>query len=121
MRITSIVEGGYDLSHAFRCLPNCFEILQSPLKVRLVRQATQAGRSSGFVRASDLDRVKISPNQARRWRRLLDLGDQSDLRGLLKRGQKVRLNTPGGGGYGPPTDRAAEDRDEDRRLGYVTS
>ena len=39
----------------------------------------------------------------------------------LKRGQKVRLNTPGGGGYGPPTDRAAEDRDEDRRLGYVTS
>ena len=39
----------------------------------------------------------------------------------LKRGQKVRLNTPGGGGYGPPADRAAEDRNEDRRLGYVTS
>ena len=39
----------------------------------------------------------------------------------LKRGQKVRLNTPGGGGYGPPADRAQSDRDEDRRLGYVTS
>ncbi|MEE2997822.1 MAG: hydantoinase B/oxoprolinase family protein [Pseudomonadota bacterium] len=39
----------------------------------------------------------------------------------LKRGQKVRLNTPGGGGYGDPAERSEEARDEDRRLGYVGS
>jgi N-methylhydantoinase B len=38
----------------------------------------------------------------------------------LRRGQRVRLETPGGGGYGPPgrRDRAAVARD--LRLGYVT-
>jgi len=39
VRITSIVEGGYDLSHAFHCLPNCFE----SYVVHLVAAGEQAG------------------------------------------------------------------------------
>ncbi len=38
----------------------------------------------------------------------------------LKRGQKVRLETPGGGGYGPADQRSAEARARDVELGYVT-
>ncbi|CAM3763597.1 hydantoinase B/oxoprolinase family protein [Castellaniella denitrificans] len=38
----------------------------------------------------------------------------------LRRGDRVRLETPGGGGYGPPDDRAREARDHDRRMGYVS-
>lgn len=39
VRITSIVEGGHDLSHAFRCMPNCFE----SYVVHLVAAGEQAG------------------------------------------------------------------------------
>lgn len=38
----------------------------------------------------------------------------------LKRGQKVRLETPGGGGYGDPENRSQDTRDRDLELGYVT-
>ncbi len=38
----------------------------------------------------------------------------------LARGQKVRLETPGGGGYGPPVERSQAARDRDVELGYVT-
>ncbi|MEM7429879.1 MAG: hydantoinase B/oxoprolinase family protein [Pseudomonadota bacterium] len=38
----------------------------------------------------------------------------------LKRGQKVRLETPGGGGYGPAEQRTAEARKRDLALGYVS-
>ncbi len=38
----------------------------------------------------------------------------------LKRGQKVRLETPGGGGYGPADKRSAEAQARDLDLGYVT-
>ena len=38
----------------------------------------------------------------------------------LRRGERVRLETPGGGGYGPPEERAAAAIAEDIRLGYVT-
>jgi N-methylhydantoinase B len=38
----------------------------------------------------------------------------------LTRGQRIRLETPGGGGYGPPSERAAERIADDLRLGYVT-
>ncbi|MEM9146206.1 MAG: hydantoinase B/oxoprolinase family protein [Pseudomonadota bacterium] len=38
----------------------------------------------------------------------------------LAQGQRVRLETPGGGGYGPPAERDAALAAEDRRLGYVT-
>ena len=38
----------------------------------------------------------------------------------LKRGQAVRLETPGGGGYGPPDERRPEAVDRDRAsFGYV--
>ncbi|MDN2567190.1 hydantoinase B/oxoprolinase family protein [Aquibium sp. A9E412] len=37
----------------------------------------------------------------------------------LSRGQRVRLETPGGGGYGPPTARDPEAVRRDVRLGYV--
>lgn len=38
----------------------------------------------------------------------------------LKRGQRVRLETPGGGGYGDAARRDPAAADRDRRLGYVT-
>ena len=38
----------------------------------------------------------------------------------LKRGERVRLETPGGGGYGAPAERDPAALAEDLRLGYVT-
>ncbi len=38
----------------------------------------------------------------------------------LKKGERIRLETPGGGGYGPPAERKPEQIAEDLRLGYVT-
>ncbi len=38
----------------------------------------------------------------------------------LKKGQAVRLETPGGGGYGPPRARSAEAVARDVALGYLT-
>jgi N-methylhydantoinase B len=38
----------------------------------------------------------------------------------LRKGQRVRLETPGGGGYGDPAARDPARVAEDRRLGYVT-
>ena len=38
----------------------------------------------------------------------------------LRQGQKVRLETPGGGGYGPAAERSPEAVAADVRLGYVT-
>lgn len=38
----------------------------------------------------------------------------------LTKGQKVRLQTPGGGGYGDPAERSLEAIREDIRLGYLT-
>jgi N-methylhydantoinase B/oxoprolinase/acetone carboxylase alpha subunit len=37
----------------------------------------------------------------------------------LRRGDVVRLETSGGGGYGPPGARSAEAQEQDRRRGYV--
>jgi len=39
----------------------------------------------------------------------------------LKKGERVRLETPGGGGYGPAAERRPEAIAEDVRLGYVTA
>lgn len=38
----------------------------------------------------------------------------------LKKGEKIRLETPGGGGYGLPENRTEEARKRDFELGYVT-
>jgi N-methylhydantoinase B len=38
----------------------------------------------------------------------------------LQRGDRVRLETPGGGGYGPPALRSAEQRAADQAQGYVS-
>ncbi len=38
----------------------------------------------------------------------------------LKRGDRVRLETPGGGGYGPPSDRSTQAREADVAQGYVS-
>ena len=38
----------------------------------------------------------------------------------LKRGQRLRLESPGGGGYGPPEERAPDAVAADVRLGYVS-
>jgi N-methylhydantoinase B len=38
---------------------------------------------------------------------------------VLKKGDKVLLRTPGGGGYGDPAERAQNQIDDDVRLGYV--
>ena len=39
----------------------------------------------------------------------------------LKKGQALRLETPGGGGYGDPKDRSAEAVARDVALGYLTA
>lgn len=38
----------------------------------------------------------------------------------LKKGDRIRLETPGGGGYGPASERRPEQIAEDLRLGYVS-
>ncbi len=38
----------------------------------------------------------------------------------LRRGDRVRLETPGGGGYGEPARRDAAARERDRKMGYVS-
>jgi N-methylhydantoinase B len=38
----------------------------------------------------------------------------------IAKGQRLRLETPGGGGYGDPKDRPKELIERDRRLGYAT-
>lgn len=38
----------------------------------------------------------------------------------LKKGERIRLETPGGGGYGPASERTEAAVSEDLRLGYVT-
>ncbi len=38
----------------------------------------------------------------------------------LKTGDKIRLSTPGGGGYGDPAERDAAAIERDHRLGYTT-
>jgi N-methylhydantoinase B len=38
----------------------------------------------------------------------------------LERGQRLRIESPGGGGYGPPAERAAAAVERDLALGYVT-
>lgn len=38
----------------------------------------------------------------------------------MSRGDRVRIQSPGGGGYGPPGDRDPVAVERDRRLGYVT-
>jgi N-methylhydantoinase B len=38
----------------------------------------------------------------------------------LKKGERIRLETPGGGGYGPPAERRQDAIAEDLRLGYVS-
>ncbi|MFF7399235.1 hydantoinase B/oxoprolinase family protein [Achromobacter sp. NPDC008082] len=37
----------------------------------------------------------------------------------LQRGDRVRLETPGGGGYGDPAGRSTAAREQDRKMGYV--
>jgi N-methylhydantoinase B len=37
----------------------------------------------------------------------------------LGEGERVTLELPGGGGYGPPAERSPEDRERDRREGYT--
>ncbi len=39
----------------------------------------------------------------------------------LVRGQSVRIESPGGGGYGPPADRAVEDIERDLRQGMISA
>lgn len=38
----------------------------------------------------------------------------------LKKGERVRLQTPGGGGWGQPSDRSAEARAKDLAQAYVS-
>lgn len=38
----------------------------------------------------------------------------------LRKGERIRLETPGGGGYGPASERSEAAVSEDLRLGYVT-
>jgi len=39
----------------------------------------------------------------------------------LKKGERVRLQTPGGGGWGPASQRSAQARAQDVQQGYVSA
>ena len=39
----------------------------------------------------------------------------------LKEGDEVKIQSPGGGGYGPPAERPAEAVEEDVRQGFVSA
>ena len=39
----------------------------------------------------------------------------------IKQGQRVRLESPGGGGYGSPSERSADDIRRDVALGYISA
>lgn len=63
-----------------------------------------------------------SPGQSGRFRQRLKSGDIQELppktgRRTLSPGEAVIIETPGAGGYGPPTDRAADDIGRDRDSG----
>ena len=46
----------------------------------------------------------------------------SKMRGIvLKQGQRVRLQSPGGGGYGPASERPASEVARDVALGYLSA
>jgi N-methylhydantoinase B len=46
----------------------------------------------------------------------------SKMRGIqLARGERVRLETPGGGGWGHAAGRTAPERQADSAMGYVTT
>jgi len=46
----------------------------------------------------------------------------SKMRGIaLARGERVRLETPGGGGWGPAAERTPAQREADAAMGYVSS
>jgi N-methylhydantoinase B len=46
----------------------------------------------------------------------------SKMRGIqLARGERVRLETPGGGGWGPASERLSSQREADAAMGYVTA
>ena len=46
----------------------------------------------------------------------------SKMRGIqLARGERVRLETPGGGGWGRAAERPASQREADAAMGYVTA
>jgi len=53
------------------------------------------------------------------------LGDGSVMAGkgtqTVRAGERMVIHTPGGGGFGPPAERAAEDRAADEAGGYVTT
>ena len=38
----------------------------------------------------------------------------------LVQGERVRLETPGGGGWGAPGQRSSDQRAQDRAMGYVS-
>ena len=40
---------------------------------------------------------------------------------LLRRGDRITIETPGGGGYGDPAGRSAAARERDRAMGYIES
>jgi len=82
--------------------------------------------------AANLDRFKIPPygldggEPGRPGRLRVSRGGQwQDLPSkvaavALSRGDRIRLETAGGGGYGAPEERAASDVEADRREGYVS-
>ena len=52
----------------------------------------------------------------------LNGGEAINVHGIttLKQGDRLVLDSPGGGGFGPPAERAAAAEERDRRNGIVT-
>ena len=62
------------------CPPHCDQKIEMALKVFFVGEDAQAVCPVLFIDASNFNRIKIGPNQPGGGGRLLDLGDQSQMR-----------------------------------------
>ena len=92
---------------------NCWKTAPRPSSSA---SAAAAAPGRGRRRAGGIERVPLSAGRA-------VAGAAHDLKMLgiaLKRGERVRLETPGGGGYGPPAQRSEAARRRDRDMGYVS-
>ena len=94
------------------------ELLEENTDVFLFRRAGQASASGRLSAANQARSTGFTSNR--------DDGEHSPpmvskMVGIhIMQGQKVRLETPGGGGYGDPESRNQNARAADCALGYVT-
>ncbi len=94
------------------------ELLEESAQAFIFGERARSG-PKGIVGGGDAALNVFEYQQGDQW---LTPAMGAKMRGIaLKRGERVRLQTPGGGGWGLVTDRRAEDIAHDEAMGYVSS